>query len=79
MSKRALTFGLLFGAAWLFSIVNGNGNNYLLLFSLLLLALSPRDACAIVVSYFIYVFIKLLPTRWATEKRKKGYSNYGRR
>lgn len=79
MSKRALTFGLLFGAAWLFRIVNGNGNNYLLLFSLLFLALSPRDVWAIVVSYFIYVFIKLLPTRWATEKRKKGYSNYGRR
>ncbi|MBN8658004.1 MAG: hypothetical protein J0M11_19890 [Anaerolineae bacterium] len=78
MSKKALTFGLLFGVAWSFSIMNGNGNNYLLFSSLLLLALTFRDFWANVVAWFMYAFIKVLPARWATEKRKKGYSNYGK-
>ncbi len=76
MSKRALFFFLFFLTTGIIRALNGYFSAWYWLFVFVLFLLIFRDMWANVMAFGLYVFIKLLPTRWATEKRKKGYSNY---
>jgi len=76
MSRRALFFFLFFLATGTIRALNGYSSVWYWLFVFVFFLLIFRDAWAYVTAWVLYVFIKLLPTRWATEKRKKGYSNY---